>query len=205
MGMDASDRRARGLLRLDWTDARIAVITRRWAEGASAGTIAKELGRGVSRSAVLGKIHRLDLPRPEVKHRRTPEPGTRRSRRRPRSADKVGRSLCASKSELRLAFEALGLDEFRGRLDESTAHPDAGKAFGTPRTLLELSDETCRWPVGDPGSPEFMFCGAAPFKAHPYCLAHCLIGYRPESAERAPRTRRRPLRNIFYRAADHAA
>jgi len=203
MGMDASDRGVRGFLRLDWTDERIALVAKRWAEGASAGTIAKELGPGVSRSAVLGKIHRLHLPRPEVKQRRAPEPGSRR--RRPRSADKVGQSLGASTSELMRAFEALGLGRFRGQLDESTAHPDAGKAFGTPRTLLELSDETCRWPVGDPGSSEFMFCGAAPFKAQPYCLAHCLIAYRPESSERAPRTRRRPLRKLFCRAADHAA
>jgi GcrA cell cycle regulator len=195
MGRNAADRQAlRGFLRLDWTDERIALMARRWAEGASAQAIAQELGPGVSRCAVLGKIHRLGLPRPEVKLRREPEPGG--SRRRPRSA---------GTSTLMAAFAAFGLGPGPGQLDESSTHPDAGKAFGPPRGLLALSDATCRWPVGDPARSDFMFCGAAPLEARPYCLAHCRIAYRPESAERVPRTRRRPLRAILNRATDHAA
>ena len=96
MGMDASDRGVRGFLRLDWTDERIALVAKRWAEGASAGTIAKELGPGVSRSAVLGKIHRLHLPRPEVKQRRAPEPGSRRRRPRSASAPQIRRDRTAA-------------------------------------------------------------------------------------------------------------
>jgi len=201
---DAVDRRAlRGFLRLDWTDERIALLARRRAEGASAETIARELEPGVSRCAVLGKIHRLGLPKPERELRREPEQGG--SRRRPRPAGRAGRSPGAGTSALAAAFAALGLDPFLGKLDESTAHPDACKAFGTPCALLALSDTTCRWPIGDPASSDFMFCGAAPFEARPYCLAHCRIAYRPESAGRAPRMRRRRPRTIFDRAGDRAA
>jgi GcrA cell cycle regulator len=204
MGRDAADREGRpGILRMDWTDERVALVVRRWAEGASAGTIAEELGPGVSRSAVLSKIHRLELPQPELKLRREPE--RERFGRRPRSATKVKRSRRASASALTTAFAALGLGRFHGELDESTAPADARKAFGIPRALLELSAGTCRWPIGDPESADFMFCGAAPVKGRAYCRAHCLIAYRPESAERLPRTRRRRLRTIFVRAAGRAA
>jgi GcrA cell cycle regulator len=202
MGRDAAGQEGRpGVVRLDWTDQRVALVARRWAEGASAETIAQELGPGVSRSAVLGKIHRLKLPQPKLKLRREPE--RERSRRRPRSAAKVGRSPRAS--ALAIAFAALGLGPFHGQFEESAAPADANKAFGIPRALLELSACTCRWPIGDPENADFMFCGATPLKGRPYCRAHCLIAYRPESAERVPRTRRRRLRTIFDRAAGRAA
>jgi GcrA cell cycle regulator len=195
MGRDTGDRQAlRGAQRLEWTDEHIALLARRRAEGATAEAIARELGSGVSRSAVLGKIHRLGLPQPELKLRREPE------RRRPCAAGKSRQSPGAGAGGLAAAFAALGLGPFAGSFDESTAHPDAGKAFGTPCMLLALSDTTCRWPIGDPASPGFMFCGAAPFAARPYCLAHCRIAYRPESAERVPRTRRRRPSTIFDRA-----
>jgi len=61
-------------------------------------------------------------------------------------------------------------------------HASAGKAFGTPCGLLELSARTCRWPVGDPGDPDFAFCGAATLAPYPYCIGHCLIAYRADDA-----------------------
>src|ERR1700693_2395320 len=69
MAHDAVDRQAlrAGRVRFDWSKARIALLRRRWAEGLSANTIAKELGSGVSRCAVLGKVHRLKLKQPEFK------------------------------------------------------------------------------------------------------------------------------------------
>ena len=82
------------------------------------------------------------------------------------------------------AFRALGLDALFGEPDTRTVHQHAGRAFGTGCGLLELNDATCRWPVGEPGEADFVFCGAAPFKQYPYCVGHCLIAYRPDSAER---------------------
>ena len=88
------------------------------------------------------------------------------------------------------AFQALGLDALFGAADappvsapESGGRWGAGRAFGPGCGLLELTDATCRWPVGDPGEADFAFCGAAPFKPYPYCVGHCLIAYRPDSDE----------------------
>jgi GcrA cell cycle regulator len=148
MAHDAEDRQVRraarrplGLRPFDWSEERIALLRRRWAEGLSASTIANELGPEVSRCAVLGKIHRLKLAQPRFK-RRHPRKEEAVLKRRPPPA-----------------------------------------AFGPPCGLLDLTAATCRWPVGEPGEADFAFCGAEPFKRYPYCLAHCLIAYRPDSRE----------------------
>src|SRR5256885_873018 len=98
--MDAQDRDALraarfalGLVRFDWSAQRIALVTRRWAEGASASRIAKELGPSVSRCAVLGKIHRLKLPRPKAKQRRSRKAKVRLRRLRARRHDRRKRRL----------------------------------------------------------------------------------------------------------------
>ncbi len=80
------------------------------------------------------------------------------------------------------------------------------RAFGPGCGLLELTDATCRWPVGDPGEADFAFCGAAPFKPYPYCVGHCLIAYRPDPGEAgasAPARAATPARRAggFERAA----
>jgi hypothetical protein len=88
-------------------------------------------------------------------------------------------------------FYALGLDALFGAPDTRAVHQHAGRAFGPACGLLDLTEATCRWPVGDPGEEGFAFCGAAPFKRYPYCVAHCLIAYRPESrADGAGKPRR---------------
>ncbi len=56
-------------------------------------------------------------------------------------------------------------------------HPDASKAFGAPVTVLGLTNETCRWPVGDPKKPDFIFCGAKPFGKFVYCECHARVAY----------------------------
>jgi GcrA cell cycle regulator len=188
-GAASPARRAPGRLpaRFDWNPASIQRLRERWAQGLSAGTIAHELG--VSRSAVLGKIHRLNLPAPNSKQRgaRDPRDGQGRAR---------GRGLSALQAALR-ALDA----------NASLAHPDAGKGFGVPCSLLDLDASTCRWPIGVPGEPRFAFCGAAPHRHYPYCLAHCLIAYRPEDEDEASALAVRPqaakigIARAFGRAA----
>ena len=101
------------------------------------------------------------------------------------------------------AFRALGLVP---QLDAATNPPlgsgaawGASQAFGRACSLAELSRMTCRWPVGEPDAADFAFCGAAPFARYPYCIAHCLIAYRPERADGdgAPA----PVTRAFGRAA----
>jgi GcrA cell cycle regulator len=207
MAFDAEDRQALraargalGLPRFDWSAARVALLRQRWAEGLSASTIAKELGPGVSRCAVLGKVHRLKLAQPEFKRHHFRK---ERARTRPRAPRPTARPEGRGPSELMEAFYALGLDAFFGAPDTRTVHRHAGQAFGPACGLLDLSAATCRWPVGEPGEPDFAFCGAAPFKGYPYCVAHCLIAYRPESREGEPRRDTAPSR--IDRGAQRAA
>jgi GcrA cell cycle regulator len=175
-----------GRRRFNWSGERIALLKQRWAEGLSASSIARELGPQVSRCAVLGKVHRLKLVQPAFK-RQHPEKETAGRRRRPPRAQRAQRKPRArTQSRLTAAFEALGLGATFAAAEAAPRH--AATAFGPACGLLELDAATCRWPVGDPGGPSFVFCGAAPFRRYPYCLAHCLIAYRPERRENeAPR------------------
>jgi GcrA cell cycle regulator len=166
--------------RFDWSAARVALLQQRWSEGVSAASIAQELGEGISRSAVLGKIHRLKLVQPEFKrqHPRKEKAALKRERR-PRP--QLPRVRVAS--ALMAAFQALGLGAGHPEGDIGSLHQHANKAFGPTRAFMDLDATTCRWPIGDPDQPDFVFCGAAPFKRYPYCLSHCLIAYRPDAMD----------------------
>ena len=187
--LDAEDRQAGGAARLAlkptrfaWSQESVALLRRRWAEGASASAIARELDAGVSRCAVLGKVHRLKLRQPEFKRHHLDRARVRKRPPAPRPQSR--RAGIRAPSRLTAAFQALGLDALFGAADAPAASaPASATAFGPGCGLLELTDATCRWPVGDPGEADFAFCGAAPFKPYPYCVGHCLIAYRPDSGE----------------------
>jgi GcrA cell cycle regulator len=188
MALDGEDRPAgraariaRRLSRFNWNEERVALLKQRWAEGLSARTIAQELGAPLTRCAVLGKIHRLGLVQPEFK-RRHPEK-ERAVLKRPRPPRVAPRLGVRGPSRLMAAFQALGLDAPFGAPDARVVHAHADKAFGPACGLLDLGAETCRWPVGEPDAADFVFCGAARFQRYPYCLAHCLIAYRPDNGE----------------------
>jgi len=170
-----------GRRRFNWSGERIALLRQRWAEGLSASSIARELGPQVSRCAVLGKVHRLKLAQPEFK-RRHPEKERAQPRRR-RASRTVRKPRARARSALTAAFESLGLGATFAAGGLGLAHRHAATAFGPACGLLDLDAATCRWPIGEPGAAGFVFCGAAPFRRYPYCLAHCLIAYRPDSRE----------------------
>ena len=162
-----------------WTDERIELVRTLWSQGASAQRIARELGAGISRGAVLGKIHRLGIVE------MSPNSGARRS-----EGNDAGLVV---KREHGVAGESPG---GQGELPNSRcelpawvrdAEPyiddprmDAGIPASQRRTLLELSGRACRWPVGDPSCSDFFFCGAEAVPGTPYCVAHCARAYRPE-------------------------
>ena len=141
-----------------WTEDRIATLKRLWNEGQSASVVARELG-GVTRNAVIGKVHRLGLsgrvaPAAPGAGRRASKPSlTTPVRRKPRLAGVVGRVIVA---------EAMG-DEDRER---------------TP--LLRLRRAGCRWVFGDPKAEAFGFCTAAATRGS-YCAEHAALAYRPRS------------------------
>jgi hypothetical protein len=139
MAIDAEVRQvertgAPGPTRFDWSGASIALLRRRWAEGARARAIAKELGSGVSRCAVLGKVHRLELQQPEFKRRHGRKERVRA--RRPRLAAKLKRAGRREVSRLTAAFIALGLDTVFCAPDVRTAHQFAGRPSVPPAGCL---------------------------------------------------------------------
>jgi GcrA cell cycle regulator len=164
-----------------WTDERIELVRTLWSQGVSAQRIARELGAGISRGAVLGKIHRLGIVE------MSPNSGARRSERNDaqlvveREHD-LANELPASQCEFPNSQRELPawVRDAAPYIDDPLV--DADIPASQRRALLELSDRACRWPVGDPCCPDFFFCGAEAFPGKPYCVAHCARGYRREEA-----------------------
>ncbi|MFN3973031.1 MAG: GcrA family cell cycle regulator [Gemmobacter sp.] len=202
---------------MSWTDERVETLKRMWAEGQSASQIAKELG-GVTRNAVIGKVHRLGL------------------------SNRVGGTAAREEAEEELAAAA-AVAEFRA---EPTQHPaEAAAQVVEPRatpdrpaqpaatplpsnvmplparkpivpagqplppqpsvneispealasvrevekrarrlSLMELTERTCKWPVGDPATDDFWFCGLPSLPGKPYCEAHVGVAFQPMSSRR---------------------
>jgi GcrA cell cycle regulator len=158
-----------------WTEERIAVLKARWAEGASCAQIAAELG-GVSRNAVIGKIHRLGLSgQSRTETERAPRAA------RPRTAGQPGRA-----PERKPACPPRPLspgERYRPMSERDVAAPDM-----RPCSLMDLTERTCRFPIGIPGTPGFHFCGANAVigldrdrrrRCLPYCAFHARIAYLP--------------------------
>lgn len=157
-----------------WTDAQVSRLKDLWTKGKSAAQIAADLGACITRSAVIGKIHRLNLsgkggarsisapPRAESRFN-PPADRAAALKKRPRPAPMQPRSNTIG-DRIALAKTEPGLPT---RLEES--------AVGSGIQLLELTNCTCRWPFGDPCSERFYFCGTtgADLKGgRPYCEFH---------------------------------
>ena len=160
---------------MGWTDERVELLKKLWAEGLSASQIAAELG-GITRNAVIGKVHRLGLSgRAKSPSSSAPRPRKARSP----SMMRISRPQSRGNTALAHAFDY-----------EPEAEPefvDNVIPMGQRRTILELTEDTCRWPVGDPGSPDFFFCGGQTHNTTPYCSHHCRIAYQPASDRRRDR------------------
>ena len=150
-----------------WTDERVELLKRHFAAGLSCREIANEIG--VSRNAVIGKLSRLDLTR---------DTGGK-ARRAVRNDDaKPSRP----KSVPRVQYQML-----RKLYAEAEAAADETIHSEHRCSLLELSEEKCRWPIDTPGAEDFSFCGNAPVKGLPYCSGHTRLAYRPGSRQRVAR------------------
>ena len=147
-----------------WTEDRVSVLTKLWAEGLSASQIAKQLGC-VTRNAVIGKVHRLGLSgRAKPSRPSTPRTG-KPSAPRTRTVAKVSVRRPAArpipKAPPPPPIEAKPL------------------ANGEYATVLTLSEHMCKWPIGDPSKTDFRFCGRKTDPATPYCTAHSAVAYQP--------------------------
>ena len=145
-----------------WTDDRVATLSKLWAEGLTASQIATQLG-GVSRNAVIGKVHRLGLSG-RVKPKRKTAPSTpRTTARAPRKRTPVKRRAVAKAP--------------------ATPPPAPLKAKPLPSgeyaTILTITESLCKWPLGDPSSSDFRFCGRGTDTGEPYCKSHAQLAYQP--------------------------
>jgi GcrA cell cycle regulator len=164
---------------MTWTDERVETLKRLWAEGLSASRIATELG-GITRNAVIGKVHRLGLSG----RAKSPSAATAR----PRKARQPAQMLRVSHGSIR-GNTALA-QVYQLEIEPEPDLVDNVIPLGQRRSLLELNEDTCRWPIGDPGSAEFFFCGGQTVTSLPYCAYHSRLAYQPPSLRRD----RRPLR-----------
>jgi GcrA cell cycle regulator len=154
-----------------WTEDRVEVLKKLWAEGHSASQIAKELG-GVTRNAVIGKVHRLGLS-----GRATPSRPVKRPPRlaRPKPRVQPDGSVITPKPQRVVAEPDLKQVEKTAML---TTLPPQPLADGEAATILTLRDSMCKWPIGDPADPKFAFCGRKS-TCGPYCAEHAKVAFQP--------------------------
>jgi GcrA cell cycle regulator len=146
-----------------WTDERVEELKKLWAEGLSASQIAKKIG-GVTRNAVIGKVHRLGLSgraapsRPSSRPARAPKPRV------------------AASTPVKSKVPAP-----RKAVEPTVTAPDPEPLpNGEFATVLTLKDSMCKWPLGDPASGDFRFCGHRTKAGDAYCEAHSQIAYQPQ-------------------------
>ena len=147
-----------------WTTERVELLKIHFAAGLSCREIANEIG--VSRNAVIGKLSRLDLTREKTFKPRRDDA----ARSRPKSVPRLQYRI------LRKLFSEAPAAESDQTID-SEQHC----------SLLELSEERCRWPISSPGEEDFCFCGNQPMEGVPYCAGHARLAYQPGSRQRAAR------------------
>jgi len=151
-----------------WTDERVQRLKAGFESKLSCREIAADIG--VSRNAVIGKLSRLNLTREKNGEAR-------------RVARKDGAKEKRPKSVPRLQYQML-----RKLYAEAQVSADSEPIHSVhPCSLLELSEEKCRWPISTPGAADFCFCGNQPLETLPYCAGHTRIAYRPGSRLRMAR------------------
>jgi GcrA cell cycle regulator len=191
---------------MSWTDERVELLKKMWGEGQSASQIAKELG-GVTRNAVIGKVHRLGLSNRTAGGGKEEEAAPAA---KPAAAPAAAAAAAAAPAE-----EAQPERPAAAPAEEAEAAPipprkqiiPAGQplppqpsaneispeALATVReveksakriSLMELTERTCKWPVGDPATEDFWFCGLAAQPGKPYCEAHVGVAFQPMSSRR---------------------
>lgn len=179
---------------MSWTDDRVEKLKKMWSEGQSASQIAKELG-GVTRNAVIGKVHRLGLSNrnggggsggePAAKAEPKPAPETKAARPAPPAEPAPAPAPNPALRKIVPAGQPLP--------PQPSANEISPEALATVRevekkarklSLMDLTERTCKWPVGDPATDDFWFCGLPVQPGKPYCEAHVGVAFQPMSSRR---------------------
>ncbi|GLT09320.1 GcrA family cell cycle regulator [Sulfitobacter sp. PR48] len=182
---------------MSWTDERVETLKKMWGEGQSASQIAKELG-GVTRNAVIGKVHRLGLsnratsgaaaakpetkPKPEAKPKAPPKPEKPEMKT---EAAAPPRSNLPARKQIIPAGQPLPPQPSANEISpEALAKVNEVEKKAKKIGLMDLTERTCKWPVGDPATEDFWFCGLPVKQGKPYCEAHVGVAFQPMSARR---------------------
>ncbi len=192
---------------MSWTDERVEQLKKMWTEGKSASQIAKELG-GVTRNAVIGKVHRLGLsnrnggaaepvaaatPEETVDTAATeppepplPEEGVEPALEpAPEPANAAEAPAAPPRRQIVPAGQPLPPQPSANEISpEALASVRQIEKKALKLSLMELTERTCKWPIGDPATPDFWFCGLPTQQGKPYCEAHVGVAFQPMSSRR---------------------
>jgi len=193
---------------MSWTDERVETLKRMWGEGQSASQIAKELG-GVTRNAVIGKVHRLGLSNRATggasgssKAATKEKPAaTTKAAAKPAAKTKAAPASTPPKEEPELDENGIPISAARRAIipagqplppqpsaneisPEALAKVNEVEKSARKISLMELTEKTCKWPVGDPATDDFWFCGLPVQAGKPYCEAHVGVAFQPMSSRR---------------------
>ena len=201
---------------MSWSDDRVELLKKMWGEGQSASQIAKELG-GVTRNAVIGKVHRLGLsnrngggssaatasatsaeseagPAPAAKASATPASKPAKAAAKPAAKpaptaepeeDRAPAPVVTRIKPIIPAGQPLPPQPSANEIDpKALAKVSEVEKKAKRLSLMELTSRTCKWPVGDPATDDFWFCGLPSQAGKPYCEAHVGVAFQPMSARR---------------------
>jgi len=214
---------------MNWTDERVKLLKKLWEKGVSASQIAVQLG-GVSRNAVIGKVHRLKIARPDKITNGKPDEGdmvtqsapvdeaSLRGQKSPEKHDKIDiakmkvteKKLEAPSSSVFSTKTSANDDLTKEREVEKKAKVETAEApkpeavpsqhannnddelsdsdvvvpIARRLSLLQLTENTCKWPIGDPLGADFYFCGTKTCEGSPYCSYHSKIAFQPIAERR---------------------
>ena len=141
---------------MSWTDEKVTKLKELWGKGNTASQIAEIIG-GISRNAVIGKAHRLNL------------------------SAKIKTRTAVSNQNIENTVEVKNIKSKKGRrskfkslIIEKDFEPE------NPKQLEELDENSCKWPIGHPNEESFYFCGRSSLKDFSYCKLHLLYAYQPK-------------------------
>ena len=141
---------------MSWTEEKVSKLKELWGKGNTASQIAEIIG-GISRNAVIGKAHRLNLSAKIKTRTATSNKNFENSIDENNTKTKRGRK-----------------SKFKSLIIEKDFEPE------NPKTLEELDENSCKWPIGHPNEKNFYFCGRTSLKDFSYCKLHLLYAYQPK-------------------------